>query len=434
MNRKVEGMYSKYRIYNFYGKLVGKMEDWIPHLSRIKEMGFDWVYFNPISLPGKSKSDYSIADYYAYNPLFVGDRTKEEGDELFSLVCQKANELGLKVMLDIVINHTAIDSFLADEHPNWYLHDYNGNLISPSCMDGDKKIVWDDLAEIDNLGSSDKESLWNYWKDYILHMCKLGVRGFRCDAAYMVPFDLWKFLIIEARKVYPDTIFLGETLGCSPLETQQTAQAGFDLVMNGFKWWDFRATWFPEQFNVISKFAPSMAFPENHDTTRCAFEYNNDRNKVIMKYALCALICTSVAITIGFEFGFQRKIDVYSTNPSWYEKPSFDISKEIKEINKIKDSYQIFNEDNEFYTINFNTDAERNNLFGFTKISKDGSEKILVVANISSDNVCFNLSMPYYVLGNHPLDISYINPKSSFGFHDIETLLPGDVKIYYAKN
>ena len=38
--------------------------------------------------------------------------------------------------------------------------------------------------------------------------------------------------------------------------------AGFDFVLNSFAWWDWRSPWFPEQHEMLRRFAPSIGFPD----------------------------------------------------------------------------------------------------------------------------------------------------------------------------
>jgi starch synthase (maltosyl-transferring) len=42
-------------------------------------------------------------------------------------------------------------------------------------------------------------------------------------------------------------VFVAETLGCSPEETRQTAEAGINAIFNSSKWWDFSSDWLLEQ-------------------------------------------------------------------------------------------------------------------------------------------------------------------------------------------
>ncbi|MCW8996174.1 MAG: alpha-amylase family glycosyl hydrolase, partial [Psychromonas sp.] len=111
------------RAYNLYPKLVGAMDRWIEHFDRIQAMNFDWLYINPINYPGFSGSDYAIKNYYYYHPLYVTGELDfenpeahvERGNKLLKKVCQEADKRGIKVMMDLVINHTAFDSPLTQE-------------------------------------------------------------------------------------------------------------------------------------------------------------------------------------------------------------------------------------------------------------------------------------------------------------------------------
>src|SRR5690606_16198673 len=105
---------------------------------------------------------------------------------------------------------------LVQEHPDWYLRDASGEVVSPSVTDPDdpsNMTVWGDLAEIDNEGSPDRAALWDYWAELVRDSLELGFGGFRCDAAYKVPAALWRHLIEVAKEVDPEAQFFAETLG-----------------------------------------------------------------------------------------------------------------------------------------------------------------------------------------------------------------------------
>jgi starch synthase (maltosyl-transferring) len=65
-------------IYNLFPTLVGRFSDWGTHLTRAAEMGFNWVFVNPIQQPGSSGSLYSIADYFAFNPLLLDPKSRKD--------------------------------------------------------------------------------------------------------------------------------------------------------------------------------------------------------------------------------------------------------------------------------------------------------------------------------------------------------------------
>lgn len=420
-----------YRIYNLYPKLVGSIDKWIKELPRIKKMEFDYIYVNPFHLTGQSNSDYSVKDYYRYNPLYLpkqGLSVEEEkalGDELIAKFCSEAKKKKMSVMMDLVINHTATDSPLVLEHNNWYCHDASGRILNPFCMDGDTKVVWEDLAEIDNLHSPDRDNLWKYWLDMILHFCKLGIRGFRCDAVFMIPKELWCYLITNVKKEYPDAFFLGETLGCGLEKTITTLNAGFDMAMTALKWWDLQSPWFIEQYNQTIDHGMTLSFPENHDTVRCASENNGNSNFALMRYIIASYISKATAITTGFEYGYRRKIDVCNTNPSWNEEPYYDLSSAIANVNRVKVGYKVLNNDGKIYQFVCN-DA-------ISIVKNYEEESLLLVINNTNHELDFVFN-PYDILHKGDLvDVSPVGMKVDVTYNTKLSLLPGDVKVIIGK-
>ena len=180
---------------------------------------------------------------------------------------------GLKVMADLVINHTANDARLVAERPDVYDRDEKGGIRAPFAVDPDDPsivTVWGDLAELSYREPSAREFLLGYWDGYVARLQALGIRGFRCDAAYKVPPDVWRHLIGRAKARDRGALFAAETLGCTFDETAATAGAGFDYLFNSFAWWDLRAPWALETYEALRVVAPSIAFPENHDMPRIA--------------------------------------------------------------------------------------------------------------------------------------------------------------------
>jgi len=62
------------KIYNLFPRLVGNIKNWLPHIKRASEMGFNWLYINPFHPTGSSGSLYAIKNYFGFNPLFFGSQ------------------------------------------------------------------------------------------------------------------------------------------------------------------------------------------------------------------------------------------------------------------------------------------------------------------------------------------------------------------------
>jgi len=340
------------RVYNLFPTLAGAMAQWPGHFDRIAAMGFDWVFLNPIHAVGGSGSLYAVADYYRLNPLLRGSDARPEADIVREMVAA-ARARGLAVMLDLVINHTAADSPLVSERSLWYVRDDAGNLVAPHAVDPDepeKITVWGDLAELDFSERPVRAEMIAFFSEVVAHYLGLGVRGFRCDAAYKVPGSVWEEVISAARRVDSQALFAAETLGCRPEEVEQLGDAGFDYLFNSSKWWDFRSEWLFEQYESYRHIAPSIAFPESHDTPRLAAEFAGQSPLELeaeyrFRYLFAAFFSSGVMMPVGYEFGFARKLDVVTTRPADWEQPRFDLRSFIADVNAMKAAMPLLNEE-----------------------------------------------------------------------------------------
>ncbi len=364
------------RIYNLFPLLAGPLPRWGQHLARSRAMGFNWVFMNAFHQAGFSGSLYAVKDHYAIDARLLdgGAPPLEQLRELLDA----AARLGLRVMMDLVINHTAFDAPLVHTHPSWFLRDQQGGLVHPGAREGNRQVVWRDLAQVDNARSPDRGALWAYWRDLALYYAGMGFGGFRCDAAYQVPPELWAYLIREVKARYPEVVFCAETLGCTPQQTLATARAGFDFIFNSSKWWDFAEPWCLEQYALLAPVVPSISFPESHDTPRLAGELRGDRAAVLQRYAFAAMFSSGVMMPIGFEFGFRRRLHVVETTPADWETPAWDLSDAIAAINRTKAAHRPLNEEGPIRPV----DLGDRRVFGFLKGTRDGLEWVCVVLNL----------------------------------------------------
>jgi starch synthase (maltosyl-transferring) len=331
-------------IYNLFPRLAGTITDWQKHVDRAVNMHFNWLFINSILYTGLSGSLYSVKEYYELNPDFL-PLHNGDGTGLLRQFLHKCLDRGIWPMMDLIINHTSIDCPLTVEHPEWYRHNEHGEITSPYAVDldnSDKVTVWGDLAEIDNNGPAGKAELWEYWANIVTYYQRLGFKGFRCDAAYKVPADLWRYLTERASSLDPDVLFFAETLGCTEEEMLALRDSGLHFFSNSSKWWDFEQPWCIDQHELFGAIAPSISFPETHDTTRLASDTNGNEAVQRQRYAFAAVFSAGLMMPIGYEFGFRKKTDVVSTRPADWETTGFDITRFIAETNRFKLDHPVF--------------------------------------------------------------------------------------------
>jgi starch synthase (maltosyl-transferring) len=374
------------RIYNLFPLLVGSIDDWIRHVPRIAAMHFNWIYVNPFHFPGFSGSLYAVKDYYRLNPPFRGS-SYENDESLIRDFVESAGARGVDVMMDLVINHTSKDSVLTGERPEWFMRDAEGQLVSPFAVDPDDPdnvTTWGDLAEIDFTLRPERDSMIEYWCNLVRYYVRLGIRGFRCDAAYKVPADVWRPVIQAAHEENPDVLFFAETLGCRLDEVEALRPARFDYFFNSSKWWDFKGDWLLEQYEQFRRIAPSVSFPESHDTPRLVNDLESsgvDQPGDIeaaykRQYLFAATFSAAVMTPIGYEFGFSRNLNVVETRPADWEEPRFDLTDFIRECNAMKATLAPLNKEGPQHRMDSPT-----GIFGLLRRNEDGPEWVLMLVN-----------------------------------------------------
>jgi starch synthase (maltosyl-transferring) len=332
-------------LYNLFPLLAGPFPRWGAHFNRAAEMHFDWVFVNPIQQLGASRSLYSIADYFRFNPALLDPASAAPPEEQVRQMTAQAHAAGLNMMIDLVINHCAIDSALVREHPEWFMRESDGRIVHPSCQEGLEKVVWNDLAQFDHCHSRNPEGLYRYCCQIVDHLLQLGFNGFRCDAAYQVPHHFWKRLIRETKSRHPKACFTAETLGCTADQTKATAHAGFDYVFNSSKWWNLNDWWLIEQYNLVRETTKSISFAESHDTPRLCEEVNGNVEALKQRYLFSALFSAGVMMPMGFEYGLRKPLHVIHTTPADFVQNGIDLRPFINKVNALKRTYSVFQEE-----------------------------------------------------------------------------------------
>jgi starch synthase (maltosyl-transferring) len=336
------------RIYNLFPRLAGELPRWPEHARRARAMGFDWLFVNPVHFPGFSGSCYAVKDYDRVDPLLLPadhpDRHYDErrradgGMELLAETLSAIRAAGVRPMVDLVLNHTARDAFLVREHPEWYARDARGGIRSPEAIDpadARRVTVWGDLAQLDHAGSGDREGLWQYWVERVERYLDLGFEGFRCDAAYQVPAELWQRLVATARRRRPGTLFLAETLGARLEAVAALRDCGMEYHFNSSKYWSFDAPWALDQQRDMAPYMGSISFPESHDTPRLWAESGGREAVQRQRYAFAAAFASGVMMPVGFEYGFERRLHVVETGPADWEAPRTDLTEFIRRVHAV---------------------------------------------------------------------------------------------------
>lgn len=362
----------------------GTFQAFIPHMERIKEMGVDILWLMPIFPIGEEKrkggmgSPYSIKDYKAVNPDFG---IKEDLQKLI----EKAHDLGFKVILDWVANHSSFDNQWAKDNPDWYTQDSTGMIIHPADTD------WTDVADL-NYDNVDMRAAMidalQYW------VTDFNVDGYRCDVAGFVPDDFWIEAIEELQKT-KHLFMLAEWDEAKMHDDgfHMTYGWGFHHVMN-------QVAKGEKSPNAIDSFLLDDATKYKMADYRMNFTTNHDENSwngtIYERMGDLADAMTVLAFTVqGMPLVYSGQEVTLNHRLSFFENDSINWngpSKEdfFKTLLELKHSNQALW--NGAYGGDYKRLATTKDEVIFAYSRTKGEDKVVVMLNLSNDKQVFKLT------------------------------------------
>jgi glycosidase len=308
-----------------------RFEDLSKDLDRIQALGADWIWllpFYPIGLKdrkGNFGSPYAIKDYCGVDPI--------HGDlEDFRALTTKASRLGIKVMIDIVFHHTAPDHPWTKSNPDFYLR--KDGEFSRAISD------WSDIIDLDFKGRGLQEKLIETLKFWT----RLGVQGFRCDVAPMVPMTFWKAARAAVEQEAGPITWLAETLSASWIEdcrrkgilahSDSDTLEVFDLCYDYFNFEEWaRALSARKDLEIfVSRINDELThrelakrklrFTENHDQIRLRARTQVDEKIARAWEVFMALLPGEFLVYAGQEYSSPHHPSLFERDP---QKISIDI-------------------------------------------------------------------------------------------------------------
>ena len=308
-------------------------------LPRLKELGVDIIYLMPIheigikNRKGTWGSPYAIKDYYSISKDLG---TKED----FASLINTTHKLGMRIIMDMVFNHTSPDSVVLEQHPEYYFY-RDGKL-------GNRVGDWSDIIDLD----TNREDTQNYLVDVLKYWVSLGVDGFRFDVASMISLDFFK----KARKeLSKDVIFFAESIDYDFVDYLKSMGYSstpdidmfptFDLLYN-YSWfrpferylkdemsYENLKTIIDEDYKYIGDKGLRVICFENHDTERIASYVNEDELKNIILDL--TKLKGPLFLYAGQEYGVDHRPNLFEKDPvDW--KPNNKVLEIYKEAIKIK--------------------------------------------------------------------------------------------------
>ena len=287
---------------------AGNLAGVTARLDELNRLGVNILWLMPIHPIGQKGrkgdygSPYSIRDYYAIDPSYG---TLDD----FKQLVAGAHQRGMKVIMDLVADHTAWDSVMMT-NKDFYKQDAAGHVVSPVPE-------WSDVAGLNYASPALRQYMITMLKYWIK---EADVDGFRCDAAPMVPTDFWEQARTELSAVKPDLILLDEG------EKPDLLVKAFDLDYSWKLMWAMN--------DVLVHGAPATAIRRSWEQTRAQspkdalhlrISDDHDEIRAIERYGLRgALAASALMFTLdgvpllynGMEVGDATE----SADPALFDK------------------------------------------------------------------------------------------------------------------
>lgn len=299
------------RNYSEEGTLKAVTDD----LDRLYDLGITILYLMPIheigelNRKGTFGSPYSIKDYFSIS--------KDLGtiDDFKELIL-RAHTLGMKVIMDMVFNHTSRDNLLIKEHPEFYYYK-DGRLANKI---GD----WSDITDLE----TSRDDVQNYLLSVIKYWSSLGVDGYRFDVASFIPIQFFKKL----REMIPNSFLLAESIdkefanyakeqGCVVASDQELNQY-FDVLYcyNYYHYLEHFYTNDEPLRKVIDALNSDQNIKricslENHDTKRLLEVVKNDDNRFQTLIKFMFTLNATPFIFNGMEIKNNHRPELFEKDP-----------------------------------------------------------------------------------------------------------------------
>jgi glycosidase len=438
----------------------GTFEDLRNELVNLKELGVNVLYLNPVHMIGELYRNYnphdllpeylqpgcpySIKDYKSIDPeLSFGENHADDElhpfDEFHKFV-DLAHELGLRVYMDLVFNHSAHDAVFQRAHPEWFLYkediySLEAPFLYPEEIKngkpwGDAKhtfspydhgLWWKDAAQLNwnNLYDIPEsilprtrsnnppenptiENMYAYFINIVKFWIReFGIDGFRCDVAYKVPMDFWKRCIIEARQcakehqksIDNDVVFVAESFY---VFIPELFEAGFSAVYGDISNKMHNVAqlsgYVDYMMNVSEQLLPEncmfFTFPECHDfhrnPSKIAEHFREEHEDVDLnantsRWVLTATLPGMPMIFNGFEKMEWQPASLFSYSSIDWESDK-DIRDYIATINHIRHEHIALREGRYHYLHTSQGVTEQSQIMSFARIHNQ--EIIIVCTNM----------------------------------------------------
>jgi alpha-amylase len=288
--------------------IEGTFASFMKELPRLKDMGIRILWFMPVTPISVEKRLGTMGSYYACSS-YTKTNPEYGSVEDFKLLVQKSHELGLKVIIDWVANHTGWDHEWTISNRGFYKHNDQGLFYDSNG--------WADVIDLNYYDGQMRAAMTDAMRFWVE---ECDIDGFRCDMAHLVPLDFWRNARLALDQIKP-LFWLGET-------EDYNYQSVFDC---SYAWaWMHRSEDFVKEHMSISELralledyqhkklpgSSHLFFTSNHDENSWnGTEYEKYGNAAITMAVLSASWGGTALVYSGQELPNNKRLKFFDKDP-----------------------------------------------------------------------------------------------------------------------
>jgi starch synthase (maltosyl-transferring) len=258
-------------------------------------MGFDCVAISPVFAPGEAGNIFLTGDFERAHPVFCSDIG---ADDVVARIANRCRQNELVLTVDIVLGRVDAGGPLASSHSSLFAAPPRSEkVVDPRSDESEAANARFDFDEA-------AEELIALWSNRLGRLLHAGAAGFRFLDPHHVPSSRWRQLLLGLRERFDDFLAFAWTPGLSWSQIEALAGAGFDGVFSSAAWWDFRARWLVEEYEILRRVAPVLGCPEPPFGRRLAARLGPDAdisNTYRRSLRFAAAAFDGVLVPMGFE-------------------------------------------------------------------------------------------------------------------------------------
>lgn len=305
------------RLYTLIPSASGTISDWKQLLPRISAMGFDSIHLLPISPMGYSNSPYAATELFDVDPRYRDPADPRPALDQFEDFVETCKGQGIRLCLDLVLNHIAIDSRMAQCRPDWIIPDETepDGFKRAGCWHMQSWIRWEDLIPLhyDHPNSFVRRDIWDYMKHYALFWSNYAAYTggmVRFDNLHSSYNDFVAELSTTLRDRYPDLSILGEYFTDEMTLEKTVPEWGINLLLANS--WEHpfgpQLRHYLNYLHAVSGRLRHLCAITTHDTGVPAQLFGDSRS-ALPRYAICALYTMGqTGMVQGVEAGVTDRI------------------------------------------------------------------------------------------------------------------------------